>query len=581
MTLLLDGIGISRGIALGRLHKLQAGQPPVAAYCVPDSELETEIQRLRSALNEAARQLEGLRARIPQGMPPDVEAFIDAHLLILEDKLLAEGPMQLIRHQRCNAEWALKQQRDEILAVFESMDDGYLRTRRDDIDQIIFRVLQILQQQDGAGPDDEPPLAGHLVLADDLAPTDIVILHTDGVRGFITESGGPLSHAAIIARSLGVPAVAGLHSARQYLSEGEEVIVDGQAGMVVAGAGPELRHHLLKRQASLEAQRRRLNRLRDRPARTRDGVDIVLHANIELADDLRGLDEAGATGVGLYRTEFLYMDRAGAASEAEQLAAYERVIQRLCGRPLTIRTVDLGADKGEDQSGASNPALSLRAVRRCLQYPAMFKSQLRAILRASALGTVRLMFPMVTSLGELDQALRLLEQSRTELTREGHAWDPSMAVGAMIEVPAAAVAADLFARRLDFLSIGTNDLIQYTLAIDRTDDSVNHLYDPLHPAVLRLVRGILEAGTQSSIPVSMCGEMAGDPRYTRLLLGLGLREFSAQPASLLEIKRVITQSDAARLAAPAMQLLQGADSGDVQGALKELHLRPERSQPLL
>ncbi|MGD8207329.1 MAG: phosphoenolpyruvate--protein phosphotransferase [Chromatiales bacterium] len=573
MALSLNGIGISRGIAIGPCLRLKRGEPEVIERKLAPGRLDSEIARYQGALETAEDQLQQIRAKIPTWASGDVSAFIDAHLLMLRDTLLSQAPIDLIRELRCNAEWALKLQRDSLAAVFDQVEDAYLRTRRDDVDHVIHRVQWILSGEDGPDPR-EHGLRGHIVVADDLTPADVLMLEHERIAGFVTELGGPLSHTAILARSLAIPAVVGAHGAHRLLREHEELIIDGGAGLVLAGADAASVKHFRAQQRALRKQRRELAGLRELPARTQDRQAISLLANIELPEDLRALNRVGAAGVGLYRTEFLYLSRERPPDEAEQLRDYRRVIRALRGRPVTIRTLDLGADKelpSSETSAAYNPALGLRAIRRSLKDTDLFLPQLRAILRASAYGAVRLMLPMVTTVSELEQALTLLDKAREQLTAEGRKFDPDMPVGVMIEVPAAALAADAFATRVDFLSIGTNDLIQYTLAIDRLDEEVNYLYDPLHPAVLRLIHMTLDAGRRAEIPVAMCGEMAGDPRYTRLLLALGLREFSAQPAALLEVKRVINSSHLKKLSSSARTLLKKQTPGAIAAAVERLN----------
>jgi phosphotransferase system enzyme I (PtsI) len=546
MTLDLTGIGVSRGIAIGRVVRMRHGDPEIYEQELAETAVEAEVDRFRQALRLASEQLHAVREAIPPGTPSDVAEFIDTHLLMLSDDLLSEVPVNIIREQRCNAEWALKLQRDALVAVFDQMDDPYLRTRRDDIDHVIRRVQHLLLR--GEAPSDAlgRDLRGRIVVSDELSPADVLVLHQRHAAGVVTETGGPLSHSAILARSLNLPAVMGVHHATRLLEDGEVVIIDGATGMVLAGADRRLLADYRRRQRREQQRRRELLALREAPSRTLDGHPITLRANIELPEEIRAARQVNADGVGLYRTEFFYIHRREPAGEEEQLQNFRRVLRALKGKPLTIRTLDIGGDK--DCSAAEvalpgrNPALGLRAIRRCLRDVPGFMPQLRAILRASASGPVRLMFPMLTSVPELENALALLETVRAELRAERKRFDPAMPVGAMIEVPAAALVAEAFAQRLDFLSIGTNDLIQYTLAIDRLDDEVNYLYDPLNPAVLRLIQMVIDAGHATGTPVAMCGEMAGDPRYTRLLLGMGLTEFSMPPAALLEVKRVVRGS---------------------------------------
>jgi len=573
MTLGLSGIGVSRGIAIGRLARLHHGTSDVFEHRLKPDQVEPEIERFQRAVQQASHQLRGIRDAIPESTPRDVAEFIDTHLLMLDDEMLSEVPVNIIRERRCNAEWALKIQRDDLVSVFDQMEDPYLRTRRDDVNYVFERILRGLQRHEGSG--ESHSLAHRIVVAEELGPADIVYLQHNRIAGFITETGGPLSHSAILARSLKIPAVVGVHTATLLLQDNETVIIDGASGMVLADADRDVTADYRRKLRAQQAQRRALLAMREAPTVTLDRHHIALHANIELQEEIRSLKQVSADGVGLYRTEFLYLKRDRPADEDEQLRTYRRVVRALAGKPLTIRTLDLGADKDcggvpKDLQGP-NPALGLRAIRRCLKHVDAFKPQLRAILRAAAYGPVRLMFPMLTSVSELDAALALLEQVKRELRRERRRFDNRIPVGAMIEVPAAALTAPAFAARLDFMSIGTNDLIQYTLAIDRLDDEVNYLYDPLHPSVLALIGMALDAGKQAGIAVSMCGEMAGDTRYTRLLLGMGLREFSAPPSSLLEVRQVITRSRIDSLQESCREILAISDQKEIAERVKRLN----------
>ncbi len=546
MAVALLGTGVSRGIAIGPARLLQRGRPEIPRYRLAAHRIEAEIERFRSAVGAAASELRAILDDLPAGTSGDIAAFVETHLLMLRDATLSAAPGDLIRRERCNAEWALEMQQDALVKVFDAVEDDYLRTRRDDVAHVVTRIQQILLDDTAR----RQALATHqerdrIILADDLAPSELVLLHKQGVGAVVAEHGGPVSHAAILARSLGIPAVFGIHHALQFIEEGEMLVVDGAAGSVLAGLeDPELRLYRTRRR---EERRRRvaLRRLRDRPAITRDGFTIELFANIEMPGDLDAVRKAGAGGVGLYRTEFLYMNRASLPDEEEQYATYLDAVSRLEGAPLTIRTLDLGADKqaadGQVLSASDSP-LGMRAIRLCLSERDLFLPQLRAILRASAHGPVSLLIPMLTSIDEVLQVRMLLDECRRQLRRQRLPFDSGLPLGGMIEVPAAALCAEEFARELDFLSIGTNDLIQYTLAADRMDEAVNHLYDPLHPAVLKLLRLVLDAAARTDTPVSMCGEMAGDPALTRLLLGLGLTRFSMPPTAVPEVKRVVTGS---------------------------------------
>ncbi len=548
MSITIQGIGASKGISIGMVHIIDAGQIDIDEYTIPDAQIDDEIQRLDEALSLARAQLRAIRAKTPSNFGADVTNFINVHLLMLEDTVLTEVPKDLIRERLCNAEWALKLQRDAVVSIFEAMDDPYLRTRKDDVDNVVNRVQWILrhvERSDQAAA--EHHLEGKIVFADDLSPADAVLMRHQGVIGFLTAHGGPNSHTAILARSLRIPVVAGLHNARSYLRDGEEVIIDGRQGALLLDPTKEILEHYRELQRFIAHHHSARQRLRTLPTTSADGERIILQGNIELPADATAATEVHADGVGLYRTEFLFMNRDTPPDEEEQYETYRHVLAAMQGAPVTIRTLDLGADKQVDggRPGApmsANPALGLRAIRLCLQEAEIFRPQLRAILRAAVHGPMRIMLPMLSAVQEFHQARDILNGCRQELEREGIAFAEDIPIGGMIEVPAAAVCADLFARELDFLSIGTNDLIQYTIAIDRVDDEVNYLYDPLHPAVLRLIQTTIRAGQHAGIPVAMCGEMAGDARYTRLLLGLGLKEFSVHPNALLEIKQVISES---------------------------------------
>ena len=574
MALTLHGISASNGIAIGKLHVLRRGMLDVPERRLSGPQVGGEIARFKAALRTASRELKAIKARIPSDTRAEIAAFIDTHLLMLEDTALTTGTLQAIRAHRCNAEHALKLQRDAIVSVFDAMDDAYLRTRRDDVDHVVNRVQRILSG--GRTPvfvtrPDDP----QVIFADDLAPADTVLMQ-DGVAAFLTEYGGPLSHTAILARSLGVPAVVGLHDARAHLRDDELVIVDGRQGVVVVAPDPATLRHYRARQKDLMRIRAARASLRKTPAVTADGEPVTLQANVEFESELALAIRDGAAGVGLYRTEYLFLNRSSPPTEAEQQEVYAGVVRAAKGGPVTIRTLDLGADKQVDGARpdapiSQNPALGLRAIRLCLKEPGLFKPQVRAILRASAHGPVRMMIPMISSTSEFEQVLELVRDCKRELAEDGVPFDPATPLGGMIEVPAAAVCADLFAREMDFLSIGTNDLIQYTIAVDRVDDEVSYLYDPLHPAVLRLISTIIKAGRRAGIPVALCGEMAGDARYTRLLLGMGLKEFSVHPNALLEIKQSILEAHAAKSRTLTKRILSTARRARREALLNELN----------
>ena len=575
MTVALHGMGVSRGIAIGPVHIVERDRIDIPEYYIKDSQVEAESQRLNEAVTQAKQQLRAIREHIPATISSDIAAFIDTHLLMLDDSALTHEPLRLIQAARHNAEWALKLQRDALVSVFEEMDDAYLRTRKDDVDHVVNRIHRILLKQKPLRHEEpDSRLSGYIVIADDLAPADTVLMQHHGIVAFATEYGGPTSHTAILARSLAIPAIISLHEAKRFLRQDDLVIIDGNAGVILVDPDKLSLRYYRQQQEEDKKYYSSLVQLKGAPAKTLDGVPVELQANIELPQDFEIVRQVGASGVGLYRTEFLYMNRESPPGEDEHYETYLAVLEKMQGLPLTIRTLDLGADKQVDggrQTGPvqSNPALGLRAVRLCLKEPSLFRPQLRAILRASAHGEVRLMIPMLSNIQETRQVLEMIEDIKEELTKQQLKFDENIPVGAMVEVPAAAICADIFAAQLDFLSIGTNDLIQYTVAIDRVNDEVNYLYDPLHPAVLRLIQTTLAAGIRAKIPVAMCGEMAGDNKHTKLLLGLGLREFSVHPAYLLEVKKTIIESDLARLVPIAEAALQAKSGAEVEELLAQ------------
>ena len=588
MSLMFSGIGVSRGIAIGPAALVRRDEIDVAARELEADEVAGEARRLRRAVKTARVRLLGARDAIPKDAAPDVSAFIETHILMLDDAVLSQRPVEIVKSERINAEAALVRQKQELTRVFSTMEDGYLATRIDDVHHVIDAVLRALadgargeaDENEGASAIDELRWQGRIVVADDLTPADTVTMQQAGVAGFVTETGGPLSHTAILARSLGIPAIVGAHGLARALREGETLTVDGGSGLVLAEATTEALEHFRTRLKEDRRRRRELSRLIDTEAVTADGVRMTLMANIDIEEDIKALRRINADGVGLYRTEFLYLNRDTLPSEAEHLKVYLRVLRALRGAPLTIRTADLGADKlpvgrAADAVGAAaghaaahNPALGLRGIRLCLADTALFVPQLRAILRAAAKGPVRILLPMLTEVDEVRQCRELIAETAAALEAEGVEIGTDVPLGGMIEVPASAIEADAFAAELDFLSIGTNDLIQYTLAIDRVDDRVNYLYDPLHPAVLALITRAIEAGSAAGIPVSLCGEMAGDPGYVRLLAGLGLTEFSMPPALLLEVKRCLIEAKHARLVKQARAYLR-APGPDERAAVLE------------
>ncbi len=573
--LALHGTGVSDGIALGPAHVLQQELPEIPRFLVEHDQIEIEVARFQQAVADVRRQLSIIRDDIPANAPPEAAGFLDAHLMILTDPMIVDATIDTIRRRRRNAEWALTVQGEELTRTFERMEDPYLRNKKVDVLHVLERILRSLLQ---AGEETHTEFeAGAIVVANDLTPADTLILKHQRIRAFVTNLGGPISHTAILARSLGIPAVVSVHGATRYVRHGETIIVDGKRGLLIVSPDQHTLQEYRRLRQEITERRLELERLRRSPAITQDRGKILLEANIELPADVKVALAAQASGIGLYRTEFLFMNRRGSPpGEDEQFRAYVRVVKAMGRKPVTIRTIDLGADKQVDGAReaaqvAVNPALGLRAVRLCLNDTALFIPQLRAILRASAYGNVRIMIPMLSAQEELFRVLDLLDETKSALKRAGHKFNPRVPIGGMIEVPAAAISADLFAPYLDFFSIGTNDLIQYTLAIDRVDDAVNYLYDPLHPSVLRLIRLTIEAGKKARIPVAMCGEMAGDVRYTRLLLGLGLTEFSMHPATLLAVKRIVRLSRLSSVRRSARDILAQSETRKLHALVEELN----------
>ena len=561
MSFSLHGLAVSAGIAIGRAHLVSHATLEVAHYQVRERDVPREIARLEAAFTTVRSDLSALRKEAgAPGSPSELSAFVDIHSMILDDPLLCEVTKGLIRERRSNAEWALVQQMEELVAQFDGIEDGYLRERKHDVVQVVERVLKALmgkQRRLSRRATDEPLI----VVAHDLSPADTIQFKTLKIGGFVTDLGGATSHTAIVARSLAIPAVVGLHHARPLIHEDDLLIVDGTRGVLIVEPDERVLAEYRLRKSELELERSKLKRLTTARAATLDGVEISLQANIELPQDMAQVKEVEAAGIGLFRTEFLFMNRDTLPTENEQFDAYRIVAKAMAGKPVTIRTLDIGADKTSQalrgtERQAPNPALGLRAIRFCLAEPQIFLTQLRAILRASHFGRIRLLVPMLAHVKEIEQMLMMVWLAKEQLRAERVKFDENIEIGGMIEIPAAALALTPFLKRLHFLSIGTNDLIQYTLAIDRTDESVSSLYDPLHPAVLKLVAQTIQAANRAETPVAVCGEMAGDPQMTRLLIGMGLRQFSMHPSQLLEVKQQVVMCDAEQLALKVARILR-------------------------
>jgi len=572
----LHGLGVSGGIAIGRAQLVSHATLEVAHYNIPSSRVEGEIARLDHAIAEVRAELLGLRAMMSaEDAPAEFGAFLDVHAMILSDPTLSETPKRHIAEQRCNAEWALTVQMNVLVEQFEDIEDSYLRERKADVVQVVERILKRLLGKPGSlvpqGAEQNTILVAH-----DLSPADVIQFKTHHYAGFITDLGGVTSHTAIVARSLAVPAVAGTHNGRALIRENELLILDGTNHVVIVNPDKSVLAEYRLKQTGLELERAKLRRLKTKPATTLDGLTIELQANIELPGDLSQALDNGATGIGLFRSEFLFLNREGLPSEDEQFEAYRTVAAGMDGKPVTIRTFDLGADKHKEGLDglvrvAPNPALGLRAVRFCLAEPRLFLTQLRAILRASHFGRVKILVPMLSSPGEIDQTLTIIAQAKETLRERGVPFDPAIEIGGMIEIPAAVLAISAFLEKLDFLSIGTNDLIQYTLAVDRSDDAVAHLYDPLHPAVLKLIAMAITEADKAKVPIAVCGEMAGDPQLTRLLLGLGLRNLSMHPAQLLNIKQRVLTSDVSAVTPYVARMRRSTDPAKLALQLEKLN----------
>ncbi len=573
MSLAIHGLPVSHGIAIGRAHLISHALLEVDHLLIAPRHLEAEVTRLEDAAAKVRYELRALK-ETSSAAQSEVAAFVDLHTMLVEDPMLVDSAIRIIRERRCNAEWALVQQMEAIIDDFDNIDDPYLRERKADVVQVVERLLKALLGHPGKVPSRRgKDNLDTIVVAHDLSPADTLHFRDSQIAGFVTDVGGATSHTAIVARSLAIPAVVGLRHVRHICHDGDIIVVDGIRGVVIIDPDARVLEEYRLRQEALELERSKLKRLKANRAATIDGVEISLQANIELPRDVPGVKDVYADGVGLFRTEFLFMNRDTLPNEDEQFEAYRAVARAMGGKPVTIRTLDIGADKNLSSGGPrpeTNPALGLRAIRYCLAEPQMFLTQLRAILRASAHGKVRILIPMIAHAHEVDSALAAIEQAKAQLRAEKTRFDENVPVGGMIEIPAAALSLGAFVRRLQFFSIGTNDLIQYTLAIDRTDEAVSHLYDPLHPAILRLIALTIQTGNKAGLSVSVCGEMAGDKTFTRLLLGMGLQQFSMHPSQILEIKQEILRANATDLSLKVAKILKMDEPEKIREAVEKL-----------
>jgi phosphotransferase system enzyme I (PtsI) len=572
----IHGVGVSSGIAIGKAHLVSNALLEVVHYQLPTHLINDEIKRFTDAVATVKHDLENIRGQLPKNAPAELASFISTHLVMLADKSLSEAPIDTIRSEQCNAEWAIKLQMDDIVEQFDAIDDEYLRERKHDVIQVVERVIKVLLGHPSQAPQSNSNRQENatILVAHDISPADAIQFKQHHFAAFITDVGGVTSHTAILARSLNIPSIVALQRARDLIDDGEWIIVDGSQGVVIVNPSKEILAEYELRRDQWELEQQKLKRIKTTKSVTMDGTAIELFANIEVPNDVAAVKTSSATGIGLYRTEFLFMNRREMPDEEEQFLAYKQVVEAMSGLPVTIRTLDLGADKQMNpdmESECANPALGLRAVRLCLAEPQIFHTQMRALLRASHFGNIKILIPMLSTLAELRQTRLLLERAKQSLRKENVPFNDNIELGGMIEVPAAAINANAFARELDFLSIGTNDLIQYTLAIDRTDDAVAHLYNPLHPSVLRLISMTLQAGAKLKKPVSICGEMAGDAKLTKLLLGMGLRQFSMHPSNVLSVKQQVLQSNSVKLGIAARKIMNNDEIEKIEHLVSKIN----------
>ncbi len=565
--LCMQGQGVVKGYAIGRAAIMSAAALEVVHYRIAEQDVEAECERLKKALATASGELQAMAVSLPDDAPRELGPLLTVHSLLLDDAMLLQETCDLIMHRHYNAEWALTTQGQLLAEQFSVMEDEYLRERGADIRQVIERVLRVLSGSTALLPSLEAGDGGKsfFVVAPYISPADMLRLRGARFAAFLTDLGGLTSHTAIVARSMNVPAVVGLGHIRMLVRDGDMLIADGFTGAVLVNPSEQVLQEYRRREAVYAGDRAELALLRDAPALTLDGIRIRLDANIELPEEAIAAMQAGADGIGLFRSEFLFMGRRDLPSEDEQYQAYASVVKTMAGRPVTIRTLDLGADKtlDGDVTVATNPALGLRAIRYCLANPELFATQLRALLRASMHGHVRILIPMISHMHEVKATKQAIEAACQSLEADGVPFARNISLGAMVEIPAMAIAVEPFAEALDFLSIGTNDLIQYTLAIDRGDSDVADLYDPMHPAVLRLIAHTINSAERAGIPVAVCGEMAGDSRVTRMLLGLGLTEFSMHPQQMLDVKKEVRQAHSNALRVKVASALNRAERIDL------------------
>ena len=569
----IHGTGVSNGIAIGKAHLISNALLEVVQYDIEIKDIPHEIKRFEDAIAAVKIELNKIKSQLPSDSPGELNAFIDTHLMILKDKSLSFLPKTIIEHEKCNAEWAIKKQMDSVVKQFDQIEDQYLRERKQDVIQVVERVIKILLgHSNQVAVKNKEKLT--ILVAHDISPADALHFKNHKYAAFITDGGGVTSHTAILSRSLNIPSIVALQNARTLIRDNDLIIVDGAQGVVIVNPTLEIQNYYKTLQDSWSDAQEKLQRIKTKKSITKDGALIHLFANIEVPNDIISVNVSGATGIGLFRTEFLFMNRQDMPDEEEQFQAYKRVAEAMGKRPVTIRTLDSGADKQtalNNKKISPNPALGLRAIRLCLSEPKIFMIQLRAILRASQFGNIKILFPMLSSISELRQTKLLLERAKASLRKDKIKFNEKILIGGMIEIPAAAISADIFAQELDFLSIGTNDLIQYALAIDRTDDAVSHLYNPLHPAVLKLIALTIKSAHKYKKSIAICGEMAGEPKLTKLLIGMGVEQLSMHPSHILSVKQQVLKSSIKNIKPSVLRLLNLNEVDKIETLLKKIN----------
>ena len=569
----IHGIGVSNGIAIGRAHLISNALLEVVQYDIEIKNIPLEVKRFEDAIAAVRIELNKIKSQLPSDSPKELSAFIDTHLMILNDKSLSSLPKSIIENEKCNAEWAIKKQMDSVVNQFDQIEDQYLRERKQDVIQVVERVIKILLgHSNQIAAKNKEKLT--ILVAHDISPADALHFKNHKYAAFVTDGGGVTSHTAILSRSLNIPSIVALQNARTLIRDNDLIIVDGSQGVVIVNPTLEIQKYYKSLQDSWSDEQEKLQRIKTKKSITKDGALIHLFANIEVPNDIISVNASGATGVGLFRTEFLFMNRQDMPDEEEQFQAYKKVAEAMGKRPVTIRTLDSGADKQtalNNKKISPNPALGLRAIRLCLSEPKIFMTQLRAILRASQYGNIKILFPMLSSISELRQTKLLLERAKASLRKDKVKFNEKVLIGGMIEIPAAAISADIFAQELDFLSIGTNDLIQYALAIDRTDDAVSHLYNPLHPAVLKLIALTIKSAHKYKKSIAVCGEMAGEPKLTKLLIGMGVEQLSMHPSHILSVKEQVLNSSIKNIKSSVLRLLNLNEVDKIETLLKKIN----------